>query len=222
VIGALGAAGSDCERLHDGFIAQPVNTVSSLAFVAVGVWILARSARGNVPRRGAGVALGLALVGVGVGSVAFHGPGSGTGRFVHDFSIVALLLVIVGTDLDGLGHSWRPAVGAAAVAAVILIVAPDRSSVVAAVAGVGAAGAEIAAFRLGHLRTTRPDRVAYAVAAGCLAIAITVQLLGRTDAPLCDPEALGQGHALWHVLTALTLGAWSLPALRRATKARAL
>lgn len=220
--GALGVAGSDCERLRDGLIAQPANTLSSLAYVAVGVWVLARAARGDVPRRGAGVALGLALVGVGVGSVAFHGPGSGAGRFVHDFSIVALLLVIIATDLDVLGRSWLPTAGAAAVAAVILVVAPNSSNAVAAVAGVGAAGAEVAAFRLGRLRTTRSDRVAYAVAAGCLAVAITVQLLGRTDAPLCDPEGLGQGHALWHVLTALALGAWSLPALRRATTARAL
>ena len=33
---ALGAG--DCERLHDGLIAQPVNTASALAYVAVGAW----------------------------------------------------------------------------------------------------------------------------------------------------------------------------------------
>ena len=34
---ALGAG--DCERLHDGLIAQPVNTASALAYVAVGAWL---------------------------------------------------------------------------------------------------------------------------------------------------------------------------------------
>jgi hypothetical protein len=222
VTGALGVAESDCERLRDGLIAQPANTVSSLAYVAVGMWVLARVVRGDVPRRGAGLALGVALIAVGAGSVAFHGPGGGGGRFVHDLSIAGLLLVIVGTDLDTLGRSWLPIVAVAAGAAVMLVVAPDSSNAVTAVLGVGAAGTEVAVSRIGHLRTTRADRVAYAVAAGCLALGVTVQLLGRTAAPLCDPDEVWQGHALWHVLTAVALGAWSLPALRRIPAARAV
>jgi hypothetical protein len=141
---------------------------------------------------------------------------------VHDVSIVALLLVIVGTDLDTLGRSWLPTVAIGAGAAVILVAVPDLSNAVTAILGVGAASTEVAVFRFGALRTTRADRVAYAVAAGCLTLGVTVQLLGRTDAPLCDPAGVWQGHGLWHVLTAVALGAWSLPALRRAPAARAL
>ena len=40
---ALGAG--DCERLHDGLIAQPVNTASALAYVAVGAWLIGRGLR---------------------------------------------------------------------------------------------------------------------------------------------------------------------------------
>ena len=69
---ALGAG--DCERLHDGLIAQPVNTASALAFVAVGAWLMGR-------RR---PALGVAVAAVGVGSVDFHGPGSPAARLLHD------------------------------------------------------------------------------------------------------------------------------------------
>jgi hypothetical protein len=72
---ALGAG--DCERLHDGLIAQPVNTASALAYVAVGAWLLAR-------RR---PVFGLAVAAAGVGSVDYHGPGSPAARLLHDGSL---------------------------------------------------------------------------------------------------------------------------------------
>jgi Ceramidase len=211
----VGVAESDCELLRDGLVAQPVNTLSSLAYVVVGVWILLRITRGDVPRRGVGVALGAATISVGLGSVAFHGPGGDGGRFVHDFSIAALLLVVIGSDLVVLRSSWLPAALGAAGAAVVLVVAPDSSNAVTAVLAVVAAGAELAVYRIGKLPITTTDRVAYGIAAAALALAATAQLLGRTDGPLCTPESLWQGHAIWHVLTAVALGAWSAAALDR-------
>ena len=61
----------DCEQLRGDLLAQPANSVSSLAFVAAGLWILRRA-----PRRIAdidAIIFGLAAVAVGVGSAAFHG-----------------------------------------------------------------------------------------------------------------------------------------------------
>ena len=50
---ALGAG--DCERLGDGLIAQPVNTASALAYVAVGAWLAGRGLRpGAGPARAGG------------------------------------------------------------------------------------------------------------------------------------------------------------------------
>jgi hypothetical protein len=72
---SLGAG--DCERLHDGLIAQPVNTASALAFVAVGAWLVSRRH----------VGFGLAVAAAGVGSVDFHGPGSPAARMLHDGSL---------------------------------------------------------------------------------------------------------------------------------------
>ena len=72
---ALGAG--DCERLHDGLIAQPVNTASALAYVAVGAWLLGRRQR----------VAGLAVAAAGVGSVDYHGPGSPAARLLHDGSL---------------------------------------------------------------------------------------------------------------------------------------
>jgi hypothetical protein len=76
---ALGAG--DCERLHDGLIAQPVNTASALAYVVVGAWLAGR-------RR---VGFGLAVAAAGVGSVDYHGPGSPAARLLHDGGLFAVV-----------------------------------------------------------------------------------------------------------------------------------
>jgi hypothetical protein len=85
---ALGAG--DCERLHDGLIAQPVNTASALALVAVGAWLAGRGLRAGPGRRPLlvfGLAAGLA----GVGSVDYHGPGSPAARLLHDGGLYAVV-----------------------------------------------------------------------------------------------------------------------------------
>jgi hypothetical protein len=88
---ALGAG--DCERLHDGLVAQPVNTASALAFVAVGAWLAGRGLRAaGGPARPATVAFGVAVAAAGIGSVDYHGPGSPAARLLHD----GTLYVVVG------------------------------------------------------------------------------------------------------------------------------
>jgi hypothetical protein len=86
---ALGAG--DCERLHDGLIAQPVNTASALALVAVGAWLAGRGlGAGAGPARPASVGFGLVVAAAGVGSVDYHGPGSPAARLLHDGTLYAV------------------------------------------------------------------------------------------------------------------------------------
>ena len=47
-----------------------------------------------------------------------------------------------------------------------------------------------------------------ALALGSLAVGVAANLLTRTGAPLCRPESLVQGHAGWHVLTAVGAAVW--------------
>ena len=100
-------AASDCERIRPGLIAQPANTVSSLAFIvaAVPIWQQGRAGRG--------VAAALAFEGI--GSVAYHGPGGRVAKFMHDIGLVFLTLTFL-----RVAPSLRPrpsalALGAAAV-----------------------------------------------------------------------------------------------------------
>jgi hypothetical protein len=41
-----------------------------------------------------------------------------------------------------------------------------------------------------------------------LALAVVANVLSRTGAPLCRPDSLLQGHAVWHVLTAVGAALW--------------
>jgi hypothetical protein len=143
---ALGA--SDCEALHAGWLGQPVNALSSLAYVLAGAYVL---------RRGGLRASALALAAAGVGSLLYHGPMPWGAGLAHDGSIAAVVVTVP--------FAWRR----------------------------GAVG--------------RPPPAALAVGA----VAVVLNLLTRTGAPLCRPGSLLQGHAAWHVLTAVALGLWFAP-----------
>ena len=150
VVLALG--GSDCEVLHSGFLGQPANAVSSVAYVLAGlaVW-----------RRGGPAGPALALGAVGVGSVLYHGPMPAGAEAVHDGALVAL-------------------------AATVALAAARR-------------------WRAGtRPRVPRPP----AIAVAALGAGIVANFVSRTGAPLCRPDALLQGHAAWHVLTAVAAATW--------------
>jgi hypothetical protein len=138
---------SDCEALHDGWLAQPVNALSSIAYIVAGTYVLRRGGPGTP-------ALALALGVVGVGSVLYHGPVPPGAELAHDGSIVALAVAVP--------IAWR--------------------------------------------RRWLRWPPAAALVAG--AAAIVVNLLTRTGAPLCRPSSLLQGHAAWHVLTAIAIALW--------------
>jgi hypothetical protein len=107
---ALGAG--DCERLRDGLIAQPVNTASALALVAVGAWLVGRGLRADsgVSRIG----FGLAVAAAGVGSVDYHGPGSSAARLLHDGTLYVVVGFVAWHEVArrvgraGRAASWTP------------------------------------------------------------------------------------------------------------------
>ena len=161
-------AAGDCERLGDGFLAQPVNALSSLAYVAVGAELMVRAWQQR-SRRWPSVALaafGAVVAAEGVGSVGFHGPGDSVSHRLHDAGIGGTLAFVAATEV------------------IALVRRPRRA------------------------RTRRR----LAIAAALLAAATVVNLLSRTGDPLCDPDSLLQGHAVWHVLTAAALREWALAA----------
>jgi hypothetical protein len=80
------AATGDCERVRAGVIGQPVNTVSSAAYLVAAGWVVYRK-----PLRWKLWAAVLAAVGL--GSIGYHGPGTQAGKALHDGALLALLPV---------------------------------------------------------------------------------------------------------------------------------
>jgi hypothetical protein len=82
----LGA--SDCEQARVGTLTQPVNALTSLAFVPAGVLSMVAAARASGRLRRRLVCYAGALLAVGVGSFTYHGPQPTWAGRAHDGSIV--------------------------------------------------------------------------------------------------------------------------------------
>lgn len=207
-----GIGSSDCEFLRDAALAQPVNALTSLAYVAVGVAIIAVA----VKRRALiveSVVYGVCLAAVGGGSVLFHGPQPDGSRLLHDLPILFTVIFIIVNDVAVLraGETRRWLLfGAGCVAATGLTLIDINIGTAATGIGVGAiAVLEFLIYRR-HLRpaATARQRRGYAVIIAVAALGATSWLLGRTGSPVCDPDAGFQFHGLWHVVSALVFGLW--------------
>ena len=204
---------SDCERVRPGLLGQPMNTASSIAFIATGLW-LARKA----PQQGDTRDLrhyGAALAIVGVGSVAYHGPGGALAKWIHDVGVTVPLLVlgvVIVARRRGLNTatSARLILAALTTIAVLLRARPAWSVPIAGTVVVAVAAAELDAWWRHRLRPA-PRLTAAAVGVAALLGGAAIDALSRTGAPWCRPESLFQGHAAWHVLAAggLALYGWA-------------
>lgn len=214
--------GSDCEHIGQGLLGQPVNAVSTLAYVIVAVLLLWR-VLGVRPRASLTI-YAVIVAGIGFGSVMFHGPMPSWGRFAHDLTIAAVLAFVIAFDASLVRAAtvrmtlviFAALVG---VSAVVLVVSPDASNAVVAVFVGGAAGAELVVIRLASSRTTAPTPV-WILGAAVLIVGAVLNGLGRTDAPFCDPDSVVQFHALWHVLTAFVLWLYGTAVLGARAQAR--
>jgi hypothetical protein len=205
---------SDCEHIGQGLLGQPVNALSSLAYVLAGILLLRRALASRSSQRVVLAVYATTVVAVGFGSVVFHGPIPSWGRFVHDLSIASVLAFVIGYDVALVrgatvraGLAWFG--GLLGASAIVLAVSPDATNPLDSILVVAAIIAEVAVAR-------SPKRVAAArglvrqpgvwiAGAGVLAIGAVLNALGRTSAPLCEPDSLVQLHAVWHGLTAVVL-----------------
>jgi len=211
-----GIGESDCEAIAGGLLAQPVNALSSLAYVVAGLALVGRATRNRAARALTQTIFGLAMVGVGLGSIAFHGPMPPGARLVHDLANAAVFAVVLAAGVGCL-RRWSEAtviagfVGIVAVLGAVMAFSPDAGPALLGLVAAAAIGIECFILRTGK-RSPHSPRVIRRLAAvlALFIIAGLVQLLGRTGAPLCDPDSVYQGHAVWHVLTATAFGLYGL------------
>jgi hypothetical protein len=191
--------GSDCEAVRDGWLAQPVNTWSSGAYLLAAAYLVVRH-RALLAGALSTTPAVLALGAVAIGSILYHGPQPTWADAVHDASITLLLGTLAGRGgADGsLGSRHRRTLPVAVVAAAVLVIAVPSS-----VAAVHGALAGLVAIR--KVRTVRRHRLEPAAQLALVALAAGIVLfaVGRTGGPLCEPGSLAQPHAGWHVATAI-------------------
>ena len=189
---------ADCERVLAGLLGQPVNSLTSFAFVVAGVHVWRRSHR----------LVGLASVATGVGSFLFHGPMPPGAEWAHDVSLAWLLVTVatVGTGWERLGGA--PALAAIGIALAVFPAAGDPLGAMAAVAAIGSV-------------LWRDRSPATFIALVILGTAAAVGRLSATGGPFCVPDSIIQGHGLWHLGAAVSIALWARASSRRGSLAPA-
>jgi hypothetical protein len=216
-------AGADCEAIHAGWLRQPVNAISSLAFVAAGIWILLRARRRGPGERGELIAFATTMLVVGAGSFVLHGPDPAWGLWFHDLSNLAAVL-LVGVLDRGARQGWRTSTsglvfaGALALLALVLGAVPSSTVPIACVLVPLVVVVRLDAIRAGVRPRPSPRDGVWVVALGALALGSIAFWLGRTGSSLCDPDGFVQLHALWHVLIAIAAAAFATRAFRPASR----
>lgn len=189
-------AAVDCEAIHAGWPHQPVNAWSSLVFVIVGGMIVIRGR--NLSARLVGTSAAL----VGIGSLLFHGDHNGFSGWFHDWSIAALLVVLVALVGDlRVPTRWLLLVLVAI--ALLLASAPGSGEWVHAGAAV--------LFAVGEVRARRErSQPAMAIGVALMTIGAAMIVLGRTGGPWCVADSVFQPHSVWHAMVAAALVLYSV------------
>ena len=200
----------DCESVGSGWLAQPANAVSSLAFAVVGLllvpWALSPAGRERVIR----MLIVAGLVVTGLGSFMYHGPQGSGSQLSHDLSFLLVLVILSAANLAA-GMAWSDrtlaaaTLGLAAAFTILLFAVPTATNIAAAGAIALIVAGDVVVHRLGsrHLPW-------YAVAVASVALAVPIYAASRTGGWWCDPASILQGHAAWHILGSVAIGGYAV------------
>lgn len=215
-----------CEAIGPGVAAQPANAWSNAGFVLIGLLVLAdarrRAGAGRMAwdPRSAWLYGGVAIF-LGIGSFAFHGTMRAWGGYIDVLSMHAFIAFVLVYDLDRV-HRWSWArfvkgfAGLLALFSVLIAVVPPEhgktlfAGFVILVLLVEAA-VSYPALRPWSTVRLDPRRMPWFwTGLGLFVVANVIWNLSRTGGVWCDPDSLLQGHAVWHLLTAASVGAFYL------------
>lgn len=200
-----------CEANLAGWIAAPANTWSNLAYVAVGLWIMRRSARRGLLSAGG---LGPVSIAVGATSFAFHASYTFAGQ-VLDYAGMFLLLgwaLARGLRRAGLlGEAgalrfWGGLFAASMAALFAFRAAGWGIQTLVLVQALALAALEV---RLMLVKRDAPSYAPFWLMQVLLIAAYACWHLDHTDLACRPDDHLIQFHAIWHVVTAAAfVAAW--------------
>lgn len=204
-----------CEAARDGWLKQPANALSNLGFVAAGIAIGWRAGvpEGRLARPGLAAALGVVVVLLGPGSMAMHATQSTLGGHLDLTSMFLVASFAAAYSLmrwrrRGSAYFWG--VFVVALLGCELVERIPGGIPVVMHAGNLVFGVLFAVSLTLEVRLRRRDGGAGDVrwirgAVGAIAVAFLVWNLAKDGRPLCDPHSLVQGHAVWHLLGAVSV-----------------
>lgn len=208
----VGRGANFCEAPHDGWVRQPVNTLSNAGFVVAGLLVAARvgaSPRGAVMSARAATSYACVVVLLGPASAAMHATQSTWGGHLDMLS----MYLVAGFAASWAWVRWTRRGGRAFALAYAGCVAgcelvglwPREVPVVHHSGNLAFAALLVAAVVLETMTWRRAETVVVirhgVVALGAMLVAFAVWLL--SNAGWCDPTSIWQGHAAWHLLGAV-------------------
>ena len=199
-----------CEQIRDTTMRQPFNAWSSLIFVPIGLWVARRAFLDKVPsprvapvRRHTryGLLYGTALVITGIGSWLFHASLTYVGHFVD---VTGMYFLGGFLFTYGLSRKFQKSATAflalytAVVTPMVLLewFHPSSSRVAFAALIVSALTFEIVWHR-------SLSNWYFVAAMATLLLGFAIWIADETGV-LCAPASCFQGHAVWHILTAIS------------------
>ena len=208
-----------CERVHAGVIRQPINTWSNLAFISVGVMVLAVAVRGftsaplakrvNLMRANwvYPVIYGAVTVLIGLGSLLYHSSLAFVWQTVDVTSIYLLSSFMLLYNLSRMRRMRGGVfVGSYLLANIVMGYAAIRWPVTRRyIVVLLILAVLVCEIIICKKRRPRTDMRFFRVACMSLGLAGVSWVLDITRV-FCSPDSLVQAHALWHVFMAMTIG----------------
>jgi hypothetical protein len=212
----VGRGATFCEAGRDGLVRQPVNTFSNAGFVAAGLLVawhagLPRNVASTLSaHRHLASVIGCLVVLLGPGSAAMHATQSAAGGRIDMLSMYlvasfAAAYAAMRWRRGGTGYLAAVFVGGVVFCELVgswnvevpVLMHPGNAAF--GLVLVTAAVIEVLILRRGDTNA----RWAYAYAS-LASILIAFAIWNVTKARLCDPYSLIQGHAIWHILCAVS------------------
>jgi hypothetical protein len=200
--------GCFCEAHGHSFPAQVSNAFSSLAFLFLGVWALLST---KEPVRGTRERVlkpyfAATMLFLGASSFFYHSTLSFFGQFLDIFSMYTFGILLAVGALYRSGRIGGVVAIAIFVSASVIFGAlqysyPDLRRVLFALLLLPGIVLELTPFITGYGPKSPKVRFIY-FGVGILLIAYVIWTLDQNGI-VCDPISLVQGHAVWHVLTAV-------------------
>ena len=192
--------GKYCERKGATFPVQPMNAVSNIPTMLLGVYIFSYTGPSKIPPVHQKI-LGLCIFLLGLFSILFHGLAT---CFVSRLDMCLMLVVVLYLlflnlrEMSSMVSSCSPELALLIILIVSIVTISMPMDHLKPFAFVVLLFVASSIYRFPH-----EPRVALSVL--ILLASLVVWYLSKTGGPLCRPDSLLQGHSLWHLGVALVL-----------------